>query len=438
MSALIEQLAQQHLRGALPASVVELLRPLDNEGPDVVACVRRAFALMERAHFRPEDFSRGLAWAFSQIGSGLPAAWGGMIPQVTFPGRLATLDEYLAVNPWGTLPPGGTLLDIGCGFPPHTTVDSARRFPDAHVLGIDPMLADCLVYDTSGDYACFATDGTLRYFQAGDETPERYAALVAEPEATHARFTALRDDLLPFLPAGTDYAETQRSNGRIVRSPLAAYTTAQLEFRDAAIGSEGIPLVDVARCMNVLLYFDDAYADAARRWVHGLLKPGGLLLHGVCQPLYGHYRYFVWRREQSALVPREFALSLDGLRSMLPIDWYSLHDSDREGRTRADVLGALWSADPQFRHAFDRALDAILAEADFHARGPDGVLGMAMGKSPAEFRDALHIIDERLNAGGWAERAAAVLRRTGKDAWQNAAGHLAVDPLQWGWTPVTV
>lgn len=70
------------------------------------------------------------------------------------------------------------------------------------------------------------------------------------------------------------------------------------------------------------------------------------------------------------------------------------------------------------------------------ARGPDGVLGMAMGESPAEFHAALRTIDERLDTGGWVDRAAEVLRGAGKRAWRNSTGHLAVDPVQWGWTAV--
>ncbi|MFQ5704526.1 MAG: hypothetical protein ACE5HT_10950 [Gemmatimonadales bacterium] len=97
------------------------------------------FRNMKRARIEAHDFSQFLAWAVGSVVSKfLPGAWGGAIPPVTQPGRHATIDEYMAQSQWRSLEPGSTLLDIGCGFPPVTTADTARRFPEVDVVGADP------------------------------------------------------------------------------------------------------------------------------------------------------------------------------------------------------------------------------------------------------------------------------------------------------------
>ncbi len=55
-------------------------------------------------------------------------------------------------NPWWQCPQSGTLLDVGCGFPPLTTVETAQKLPDWHVTGADPVILHWIVYDERGDY----------------------------------------------------------------------------------------------------------------------------------------------------------------------------------------------------------------------------------------------------------------------------------------------
>ena len=48
-------------------------------------------------------------------------------------------------------------------------------------------------------------------------------------------------------------------------------------------------------------------------------------------------------------------------------------------------------------------------------------------------------VEALLRDEGWPERAAeALTAATGRRAWRNAVGHLAVDPGEWGWAPVPV
>ena len=75
-----------------------------------------------------------------------------MVPPITLEGRHSGIDEYMARNRWRKLEKGNRFLDLGCGFPPKTTLDSAKRFPESQLTGADPSFGRYLVQDPNGDY----------------------------------------------------------------------------------------------------------------------------------------------------------------------------------------------------------------------------------------------------------------------------------------------
>jgi hypothetical protein len=438
MPTLIEQLTAQHLGGPLPLDFIEIMRPLDDASEEGKQWMRRAFRAMEAAGFRTKDFSGYLASVLVSVPAMLPRAWDGSPPPITNSGRHTQIDEYIADNPWRAASAGSVFLDVGCGFPPRTTLDTGRRFPEFRVIGMDPAFGRYLVYDTIGDYAAFGHDGGLRFCWLAGVTPTRIAALLGNLPATRTRFRSLLDRLISQLPSGDSPAEAIATDGcRIVRDPLALYSLPNTRFIEAGIGLSDPPRADVVRIMNMLQYFDRPFKHGARRWVGAALRPGGLFLHGVNHPLGRADRYFLWRREENQLTPREYAISAGEMRSLVTTSWYTTYEDDEEMRQQTSLLAALWS-DTIFRAEFDTALDAILANLDFAARRPDGFLGgLRPGVTPEETIEALTEIEARLDAGGWITRAAHVItRNTGKRAWRNSVGHLAVDPQEWGWKSV--
>jgi hypothetical protein len=262
-------------------------------------------------------------------------------------------------------------------------------------------------------------------------------ALRRDRDGTVARFTALRDQLEPLLPVGDGFAEARSAGARIVRNPVAGYETANLSFRDAGVGATEVPPADIIRCMQVLWFFDAAWQLRARQWSLRTLQPGGIVTYGQ-NAAGSDSRCYIWQCEADAVVPREFALSPDNLRPNFgPLPWAVIHQDDEEATTRAAVIGALWGGSERFRSEFDEALDHILADLDYQARRPDGFLGaIPVGWSAAQLTTARKAVNDRLDAGGWTERAADQLRKQGYNTWRNATGDLAVDPLGWGWEPV--
>lgn len=404
--------------------------------------VRRAFRWMGQARYRPEDFTYQMALTLARALPGaLPGAWGGIQPPITIAGRHERIDDFMAQNPYRSTEESGSFLDIGCGFPPLTTVDTARRFPRLSVLGIDPTFGQYLVYDSVGDFASFDTEGELRFVMYGQGGTARMVELLKDIPATRARFTLLRNALLPLLPSGDGPAEAATADGRIVRDPVSGFTTTNLSFRETAIGAAGLQSVDLARCMNVLGYFDRTFYARARSWVGSLLTDRGIFVHGYNSQV-NNAMYFTWQRQGHELIPVEFAIEGGILRAASFGPYYGIQDDDEEQALWTAMLGALWApdADANFRPAFDSYFDSLLSELGLSERRDDGFLGgIPSDLTGVRLWDAWHSLDARIDADGWIARAAEVLQwATGKRAWRNCIGHLAVDPTEWGWEPASL
>jgi len=114
----------------------------------------RMLSLMQQAGYPPTEFTPMLIRSISQIiPNTLPVAWDGRIPPITMPGRHQKFDAYVAKQTWSSMAGTPVFVDVGCGFPPQTTLDTARRFPDWQVIGMDRDYAPYIVYDREGNYA---------------------------------------------------------------------------------------------------------------------------------------------------------------------------------------------------------------------------------------------------------------------------------------------
>ncbi|MBI2502101.1 MAG: hypothetical protein HYW07_02575 [Candidatus Latescibacteria bacterium] len=83
-----------------------------------------------------------------------------------------------------------------------------------------------------------------------------------------------------------------------------------LSFAVGGIGNVHLQDVDVVRCFNVLLYFDDKFREQALDWFQGVLREGGLLFCGANSALSTGFRYFVYQKRGGRLLGREFALTM--------------------------------------------------------------------------------------------------------------------------------
>jgi hypothetical protein len=352
-------------------------------------------------------------------------AWQGVIPPFTLDGRHRKIDDYIERHAWFRANPSGTLLDVGCGFPPVTTVETAARFPSWQVIGADPALPHYLIWDEHGDYALYDEGGSLQYFQGGKG---RSLAVWNDPESARVYFSGLLHQLLSELPvSGSETIDLAR-NGctQLVQNPVRQYERPNLSLRSGRIGALDVQDVHIIRCFNVLFYFDHHFRRRALDWFASVLCDSGLLICGVNGFHSTRCRYTVHRKVRKRLAEEEFGFSLDNVRPLGGISWSAFHDDDEETDRLATLIGTI-RADNTFRRDFDARLDALLDEHGLFTRNDKGYLVELPSEMLPEQREKRQFeIGEQLDKEGYVEKAAAVLRRAGHTAWRNNTGHVAV------------
>ena len=421
----IEELCDRHLGSRPSPAVLPILKSLEHERQEVRDFIARIFQLMELSRFDVKDLSPMMAGGMTVLPSILPGAWGGMAPPVTQANRHARIDTYLRSNPWASFAAGTVLLDVGCGFPPQTSMDASKSFPDWQIIGTDPAFDEYLLYDEDGHYACLDARGRVRYFQPGGGNPACWRALFNDSEATRRRFSEAFVPLAHLLPPDDGQSAIVEQDGqRLVRYPLQSYETSNLKFLQAGFGSP-TPQADVVRSFNVLMYFDGGFRHRADQWLATVLRPGGLFVCGTGGP--SEVRYAVYRKEADCLVEKEFAFGVENVRPFAWVPWMCLYDGERETWRLAEMVAILRS-DPQFLCDYNARLDTLLQEHGLLVREESGFLAILKdGLNPSQYFAANEAIGRQMQKQ-FTNRAVAVLERAGLHAWRNSADHVAVAP----------
>ena len=417
----VEELCDRHL-GARPSeAALQVLKSVEQQRTEVRDFVERAFQLMAIAKFDARDFTPFVARFFAVIAPGiLPGAWGGMVPPFTLAGRHRKIDAYLRATQWAKFAPGTVMLDVGCGFPPQTSIEAAEAFPEWQIVGADPTFGEYVLYDERENYACMDRSGSVRYFQA--TRPEEFMCLYADRDATIQHFSQAFADLLPRLPADDGKLSTAEHDGRrLVRHPMKAYERSNLTFVQGGFGSSDLPQAEVIRSFNVLIYYDADFRTRADDWVAQVLRPGGLFVVGRDDSETLNAYYSVYRNEGGRLVQKEFAFGLENMRQA---GWFSIHEGERETWRLAELLGILRS-DREFLRDYDARLDSLLAENRMAIRDDSGHLAEPPNIDLTRAFPAYREITQKLEAE-FADRAVSVLQRAGLHAWRNPVGHIAL------------
>ena len=417
----IADLNNRYFDGKLSKSFQERLSEMPVDRPDVFAFIERMFGFMKKGGVEPTDLSAMQGEILgSLLARILPGAWEGRVPPITVAGRHIVIDEYIKKNKWLS-PDTDSLLDLGCGFPPHTTIETAEFFPDWSIQGGDPSLPMYLVYDEAGNYATFTEAKEIVYFQPAIPSVDDWNALLKDSTATAKRFEALLEQLLT-SQRGNENVEFPR----LEIDPVRRYENERLAFITGGIGQIEIAPVDVIRCFNVLFYFNDEFRENALDWFKQNLKEDGLLILGSNWALSTESRYYVYQKIDQVLNLREFAFSLDNLCPIGIVTWYTNFDDDRESAQLADYLSIL-RQDEAYMKRFYAFQDQIRAEYKICPRGDDGFYGVADDAlTPAELWSGAAAMLESLQRSGLVEEAVKILKTVGLNAHVNEVGHVSV------------
>ncbi len=423
----LNSLVQQFLGEALPDHLIQndTLTGLSLEARKFLV---RAMALMKRAGYSPSNFNppliRGL---LTTVPSLLPAAWGGRIPPLTTPGRHKKFDDYVAdqIREHGSEP--NIFIDLGCGFPPVTTTDTAKHFIDWQIYGVDTSFSDYVLYDHDGYYACYDRQGRLRYYQALMSTKGQ--RFYANPDSARYHFNNLFSRLFPLIndDNSMDSKTVAKDGNRLIHNHIRDFETDNLTFLESDIGTIAITPAKVVRCMNVLIYFKSDIRKKMLLKAGQLLDDGGILIAGT-NGLGVQSRYAVYKNGSNGLFPDEFAFSLDNLGHMVFMPWLTIHDNDPEAMLLAELIGRI-RADSLFWSKFSVRLDDLLKAHGICQRKTDGFLHFSNEEMPPrEFLYKNNQIWQQMEEDGYSENAVHVLRRAGYKAWKNTVGDIAIKP----------
>ena len=184
-------LVEQFLGQRLPKNLADQIH-WPALSPDARGFISRLLALMKRSSCPATEFNTQMIWLLASVTPAmLPSSRGGRVPPLTSRGRHRKLDAYIRQLSWPGAAGRPVFIDLGCGFPPATTVDTADTLPDWSVYGIDPSFFRFALYDAEGHYALFDRNGEFQYCQSPVKP------LNETPEAVRERFQSLFFDLRP-------------------------------------------------------------------------------------------------------------------------------------------------------------------------------------------------------------------------------------------------
>jgi SAM-dependent methyltransferase len=427
----IEQLCDHYMGGRPAPAILQVLKPLAEQRNEVRDCVRRAIQLMGISQLGSRNFSPMAALGLGMASRFLPGAWNGLVPPITAQGRHKIIDDYISSNPWRTFGKGTVMVDVGCGFPPLTAIETAQRFPDWQIIGADPSFDPYLLYYRNQAYACVDQRGHVRYFQFQPGLDMKTMdPILLDREATIRLLTTLFEQLLPKLPS-PDNGEmhmVESDGSRLIRRPLKQWESDNLKLIQAGIGSDSLPVADLIRCFNVLLYYDTNFRREFETWAATHVKDGGLVIAGTNSPNAVETHYTVYRKENGTLVEKEFAFSADNIRPLGLMTWFTIRESDLTSLRLARLICCIRS-NAEFCTAFDARVDEVLRENGIMHRDADGCLAWMSAQLNFELMMRISpTVAEAINREGFALRAVEVLRGLGIRAWRNEVGHVAVDP----------
>lgn len=315
---------------------------------------------------------------------------------------------------------GKSMLDIGCGFPPFTTIESAEYLTGWHVTGADPSLPAYLIYDEEGNYATLDDNKETVYFQPAMPTPDNWNKLLSDATATKTGFEHLLLELLT-------QSNNEEGFPRLERNPIKSYETERLSFIKGGIGQIDIEPKDVIRCFNVLYYFDHSFLVNALKWFAKNTREGGIVLIGGDWAHSTECYYHIYKKSGDRLIEKEFAFSIDCICPFGIVTWYTLHDDNHQKDELVRYIKII-REDGAFMNDFYAFHDNQRANYKLCPRDEDGYYGMVDPEIlPQDLWTLARKMLDELNAAGFNEKAAAVLMRAGIKARVNEVGHLAIE-----------
>lgn len=407
---------RDYFGGELSQACLAEFDQIDAEDRELVDFADTWLFYFHMAGGRAKDCSPLGSRFFAKIAkSYMPSLWA-KIPPITRGRRLRVIDRV--VHEVLGIPSDQAIdfLDVGCGYPPVTTVETAELCPAWTCVGIDPNFPASILFDSEGTGACFDEAGTLVYIQylGGDLQPD-----VGRVERDRERF-ALEWDKIQGNPS---LREELIRGERLAGDPIKHYEGRNLTFRAGTLtGLGAYQTFDLIRCMNVFMYFAGQGILENIRHAKSLLGDSGMFICGSVPEGGAAARYLAYQKCGTALVPRLFGMDLGKLSQRDGNGWWAFHKDQPDPLFLAKVV-RLVSDDRDRFGQVSSVVDRLEHEFGYSHRDPDGYLHLKGFLFNTSDNDRL----SRTLAEECGHEIAAFLGRMGFCAQITPFGHLAID-----------
>ncbi|MGD0309349.1 MAG: hypothetical protein ABSC02_08670 [Acidobacteriota bacterium] len=332
MKEIVARWNRQYFDGELSDECLREIDQIDENDRELVQFIDTWLFYFNKAGSRARDISPLGSRFFARIArSYMPSLWA-MIPPVTRPGRLRIMDrvaqDILGFRPHSCI----NFLDVGSGYPPLPTQETACTFPAWTCVGIDPNFPASILYNREDAAACFNQRDQLVYIQylkgdlqPGPETVERDKQQFAEHWETLRNDVSMREDL--------------SRCGRLIVDPISHYKGGNLTFtKSTLIDYMPDQTFDFIRCMNVFMYFDRSCTIRNIKKAKSLMGKSGTFTCGNVPEPGCAARYLVYQKNDDDLLPKYFGFDLGKLSQKDGNGWWAFYKNQPEPLFLAKIV----------------------------------------------------------------------------------------------------
>ena len=433
-SAFLADINERYFDGKLTSDFLTILAKLETySNPKYFEAVHIILERYRQAGFGINELSPHFMF---ELAEGLPRntfldTKTPFIPPITIQDRHVRIDQLIAKLPI----PSGTrprLLDLGCGFPPITTVEAAERLPKWDVIGVDAAFYPYLVTNNHGYYGCFDGQQNLRFMwsiaahrkvtlqNSADEIIKIREDIVNAAQKLFAQFKKSKN---------TD--EIELDGYRLFCNPFKLYTRPNLSFLTGKIGSVELDEIDVARLFNVSVYYDETFRVQTLDWINKILKEGGLFFCGTDWVQGLNSAYCTYKKMNGILSELSFSFNINCLYPLTPWIFFSMYRSSYEKDTLIRYMRML-REDKNFITAFDARFVELTEKHGLGKKDPKTQHWLPLTKSLdlAEFNHLAVEINETLEREGYVDQAVQALKDQGIKAKRNAVNLVEVETVK--------
>lgn len=369
MKQIVSRWNRAYFEGRLSNTCLAELDLIDTEDEELTAFVDNFLFYLHEAGCPAEDLSPLGARFLAQIAkSYMPSLWG-KIPPITREGRLRVMDRVahhsLSIAPNDAI----RFLDVGCGYPPVTTIETARACPGWSCVGIDPNFPALILTDTDADtVGCFDESGRLVYIQylkgplqPALEVIERDQRRLVSKWSEIQTHASLRERFL--------------ADGRLIHHPEEQYEGDNLAFvASDLVGLQDCEPFDLVRCMNVFMYYSGREIIENIRHTKHLLNDLAFFICGNApEVMSSTARYLAFQKKDSDLVPVLYGIDLAKLSRRDGNGWWAFHKDQPDTLFLAKLISFVAGNQELHAHLIN-VVDRLERELGYSERDSDGFL----------------------------------------------------------------